>query len=86
MMNGMYMNDMAWRFGAHWLMMLLGAVVIVFPFWKIFVKAGFSGWLGLLMIIPMINLIVLYVLAFSDWPSSRRADKLDPGETKLSPR
>ena len=38
------------------------------------------------MIIPMINLIVLYVLAFSDWPSSRRADKLDPGETKLSPR
>ena len=27
MMNGMYMNDMAWRFGAHWLTMLLGAVV-----------------------------------------------------------
>lgn len=83
-MNGLGMNDMAWWFGAHWLTMLLGAVVIVFPFWKIFVKAGFSGWLGLLMIIPMINLIVLYVLAFSDWPSSRRADKLDTGETKLS--
>ena len=63
MMHGFGMNEMAWWFGAHWLTMLLGAVVIVFPFWKIFVKAGFSGWLGLLMIIPMINLIVLYVLA-----------------------
>jgi len=38
----MYMNDMAWWFSAHWLMMLLGAVVIVLPFWKIFAKAGFS--------------------------------------------
>ncbi|MBP6760378.1 MAG: hypothetical protein KA131_01210, partial [Thauera sp.] len=80
MMNGMYMNDMAWWFGAHWLMMLLGAVVIVLPFWKIFAKAGFSGWLGLLMIVPMVNLIALYVLAFSEWPRSKRADKLDSGE------
>ena len=30
MMNGMYMNDMAWWFGAHWLMMLLGAVASMF--------------------------------------------------------
>ena len=80
MMNGMYMNDVAWWFGAHWLMMLLGAVVIVLPFWKIFAKAGFSGWLGLLMIVPMVNLIALYVLAFSEWPRSKRADKLDSGE------
>ena len=43
MMNGLGMNDMAWWFGAHWLTMLLGAVVIVFPFWKIFVKAGFRA-------------------------------------------
>ena len=69
-----------WWLGAHWLTMLLGAVVIVLPFWKTFAKAGFSGWLGLLMIVPMVNLIALYVLAFSDWPRLRRADKLDSGE------
>ena len=46
MMNGIGMNDMGWWFGAHWLTMLLGAVVIVLPFWKTFAKAGFSGWLG----------------------------------------
>ena len=78
MMNGRYMNDMAGGLGAHWLTMLLGAVVIVLPFWKIFAKAGFSGWLGLLMIVPMVNLIALYVLAFSDWPGTRRADRLIP--------
>ncbi|MCO5118643.1 MAG: hypothetical protein M9951_03295 [Burkholderiaceae bacterium] len=60
-------------FGLHWLTMLLGAVLIVLPFWKIFAKAGFSGWLSLLMIVPMVNLIALYVLAFSDWSGSRRA-------------
>ena len=78
MMSAMHMNDMAWWFGAHWLTMLLVAVVVVLPFWKIFAKAGFSGWLGLLMIVPMVNLIALYVLAFSDWPGSR-PDRLELG-------
>ena len=80
MMNGMHMNAMAWWFGAPWLMMLLVAAVIVLPFWKIFAKAGFSGWLGLLMIVPLVNLIALYVLAFVDWPRSRRADKSDSSD------
>jgi hypothetical protein len=38
--------------------------------------AGWNGWFGLhwlLMIVPMVNLIALYVLAFSDWSGSRRA-------------
>ena len=38
------------------------------------------------MIVPMVNLIALYVLAFSDWPGTRRADRLDSGEMKLGPR
>jgi len=32
MMYGWGNSDMAWWFGAHWLTMLLGAVVIVLPF------------------------------------------------------
>ncbi|MBZ0225376.1 MAG: hypothetical protein WBG44_09095 [Comamonas sp.] len=70
----MYGYEWSGWFGLHWLTMLLGAVVIVLPFWRIFAKAGFSGWLSLLMLIPMVNLIALYVLAFSDWPILRRAD------------
>ena len=35
-------------FGGHWLFMLLWIAIILPPFWKIFSKAGFSGWLSLL--------------------------------------
>jgi len=42
-------------------------VVIVVPFWMIFKKSGFPGALSLLMVVPMVNLIMLYILAFSRW-------------------
>jgi len=38
---------------------------------RIFSRSGFSGWLSLLMPVPMINLIVLYVVAFAPWTSRR---------------
>ena len=44
--------------------------IIVIPYWKIFNKAGFSGWLSLLMMVPLANLIVLYVVAFSEWKTT----------------
>ena len=49
----------------------LGTAVIIVPFWQLFSKAGYSGWFSLLMVLPLINLIALYVLAFSDWPALR---------------
>ena len=51
--------------GLIFLVVLLPVVII--PYWKIFSKAGFSGWLSLLMLVPLANLIVLYVVAFSEW-------------------
>ena len=50
----------------------IGAAIVIVPFWKIYSKAGFSKWLSLLMIVPLINLIVLYVVAFSPWPRQRQ--------------
>jgi hypothetical protein len=41
--------------------------IFVIPYWKIFSKAGFAGALSLLMIVPLVNLIVLYIVAFSEW-------------------
>jgi hypothetical protein len=46
---------------------LLCIPIYLIPYWKIFSKAGFSGWLSLLMFVPLANLIVLYVVAFSQW-------------------
>jgi hypothetical protein len=46
---------------------LILIVILMIPYWFIWKKAGFAPWLSLLMLIPMLNLIMLYVLAFSDW-------------------
>lgn len=35
---------------------------------RILRKAGFSPWLSILSIIPVINLIFLWVFAFITWP------------------
>jgi len=42
-------------------------LVAIPPHWMIFKKAGFSPWLSLLMLIPLLNIILLYVVGFSDW-------------------
>src|SRR2546421_10161687 len=53
------------------IMLLIGLAVIVFSvviYWRIFSKAGYSGALGLLMFVPIANIIVLCILAFGTWP------------------
>ncbi len=56
------------------LMVLVMAALIVVPFAFIFGKAGYSKWLGLLMVVPLVNIVMLYFLAFSTWPGARRSD------------
>ena len=51
-----------------WQLLIIVLVVIV-PFWNIFKKAGYSPWLALLMLIPLVNFIMLYFLAFASWPA-----------------
>ena len=57
--------------GVHVVWTLVMAVVVVIPFWRICSKAGYPGWLSVLILIPLVNLVFLYVLAFSEWPSDR---------------
>lgn len=62
-----------WPFGP--VMMFVMAAVIIVPFWFIFSKAGFSKWLSFLMLLPLVNLILLYYLAFSRWPILEAGEK-----------
>lgn len=62
MMSGMSMGP------SGPLMMLALAALVVVPFWFIFGKAGYTPWLSLLMIVPVVNVVMLYVLAFAEWP------------------
>ncbi len=34
-------------------------------------KAGYSRWYGVLIIIPIVNLLAIYVFAFSKWPNEK---------------
>ena len=55
-------------------------ILYVIAFCKIFQKAGFNWALGLLMLVPIANLIMPFVLGFGDWPIEKelRALKQKP--------
>jgi hypothetical protein len=47
---------------------LVGIAVVMIPCWFICKKAGQSPWLSLLCLVPSLGtLILLYILAFSEW-------------------
>ena len=49
---------------------ILGPIVlgvVLPPYWMIFKKAGFSPWLSILALVPLVKWIVLWVVAFSEW-------------------
>jgi hypothetical protein len=49
--------------------------VIALVAWaQIFSKAGYSGWMCLLLIVPLVNVIVFLWFAFSRWPVLRGRD------------
>jgi len=51
---------------AHFLV----ALVLIVPTWRICARAGFSGALSLLLLVPVIGgFVVMAILAFSDWPA-----------------
>lgn len=54
---------------AIWLVVIVLTAVI---FCKIFSKAGYHWAMGLLMLIPIANFVMLLILAFGEWPIQRQ--------------
>lgn len=52
----------------HWLIVLFWLVVFIYPLWRIASRAGFPGAVSLLMLIPVVNVIAIWVFAFVKWP------------------
>src|SRR5215467_15405755 len=50
------------------LVILAVAGLCVWAYWRIFTKAGYPGAMGIMMLIPLLNVIMLFFLAFSEWP------------------
>jgi hypothetical protein len=56
---------------------VVAVALLMIPSWFICKKAGFSQWLSLLCLIPSLGvLVLLYVLAFAEWPSQRITQSL----------
>jgi len=63
--------------GIGMILIIIGVILtlIIVPIWlfcRIFRKAGYPAVLGILMVFPVINLILLMILAFLDWPIYRK--------------
>lgn len=62
---------------------LIVTVIKVLVFCKIFSKAGYCWALGLLMLVPVANIIMVFVLAFADWPILKELRVLKQQQEKL---
>lgn len=60
-------------FGLTWLVV---AAIAVVPFWRLCKRVGYSPWLSLLILVPLLNIGLVYFLAFSEWPSQKGSPPL----------
>lgn len=67
---GMHMNGFGMVFPLLAFLALVGVPAAV-----IVGKAGYSRWWVILALVPMVNLLALWLFAFSRWPAIRQTDK-----------
>jgi hypothetical protein len=48
----------------------IALLILLPPYWMIFKKAGFSPWLSILTLLPLVKWIVLWVVGFSEWKTN----------------
>ncbi|VVE52881.1 membrane protein [Pandoraea aquatica] len=53
----------------HWLIVLLFTLIFLYPYARIIRRAGFSPWWVLVAFVPLLNIIMIWVFAFIQWPS-----------------
>jgi len=58
------------------IVILFYATIFIIPLWRICQKAGHPGWYSLVVFIPLLNIIALYLLAFTKWPIEREKETL----------
>lgn len=50
------------------LLVLVSALITTAAGWRILVRAGHRGAWSLLLMVPLVNIAMLYVFAFARWP------------------
>ncbi len=70
--------------GLGFILIVLAVFVFlgIFPYWMICKKAGYSGAMSLLLLVPIANIIFLFYLALAEWPIQQRVREL---EARMNP-
>jgi uncharacterized membrane protein YhaH (DUF805 family) len=43
-------------------------IFIIYCYVRIVQRAGYSGWWVLIMIVPIVNIVMMFVFAYGKWP------------------
>ena len=57
------------------LLTLIVLCLLIFFIWlkvRILHKAGYSGWWAITFYIPLLNIIMIWVFAYAEWPSLQK--------------
>jgi hypothetical protein len=57
----------------HWVIFAVMMAVVLYPIGRILDRIGLSPFWCLLVLIPLVNLLALWALAFVDWPKKGTA-------------
>ena len=55
---------------------LISTAIAILVWCKLFAKAGYSWALGLLVLVPIANIVLPIYLAFADWPIHKKLRQL----------
>jgi len=61
---------------AYGIFLIIVVVVTIVIYWRIASKAGYPGAYSLLMLVPLVNLVILLIFAFTEWPIEREVRAL----------
>ena len=64
------------------LISLIVTVLLTWAYCKIFSKAGYCWALGLLMLVPIANIVMPFILGFGDWPIQKELRLLKQQQEK----
>jgi len=64
---------------------LVAAVLPIIAYWKILGKVGYPPPLALVILLPLAGLILVYFLAFAEWPALKKAAPAPAGPAPPAP-
>lgn len=68
------------------ILLYIAVIVAMFvAYYKIVEKSGYPGWYVFVMLVPCVNIIMLFMFAFKPWPIQEELERLRRGGGGMPP-